>query len=166
MLSTAASALSPTVRPGSATTSRLTQDVVPSSRLRTNTSMHGPAAWLQFVQVSWSEDDRFVASDWNTTEPQSPLNEGFVLSASACASADVTLTRSVVPAARSRTKTSTLLLVSPGTRFDDEDEKTTLFPRSQTSTPPLDPLPATPVGVVLTIVPPARGRRPVTKTSR
>jgi len=43
-------------------------------------------------------------------------------------SALLTDTRLVMPPLRSRTKTSTLSFVSPGTRFDAAEEKTTYLP--------------------------------------
>ncbi len=47
-----------------------------------------------------------------------------------------TLTRVVTPLARSRANTSYSPLVSPGTRFDESDPKTTVLP-SPESTPML-----------------------------
>src|SRR5690606_34511413 len=78
-----------------------------ASRSNTNTS-----GW-RFV----SPGTRLVARDSNTTNRPSGLMVGAWLVPSACAPLLETDTRSVVPVARSRTKTSTRPLVSPGTRF-------------------------------------------------
>ncbi len=69
---------------------------------------------------------RFVASDRNATLVPSAEMDGSVLAPPvACASADVTLARVVVPDVRSRTKTSVALLLSAFTIFVASDWKAT-----------------------------------------
>ena len=60
---------------------------------------------------------------------------------SACSPDDVTDMRSVVPVARSLTKTSRRALVSSGTRFEASLEKTTNLPSPLTRGRPEPPLP-------------------------
>jgi hypothetical protein len=64
-----------------------------------------------------SPGTRFDASEWNATMRPSRLTAGAKLWPFACVPPLSTLTRTVVPAWRSRAKTSLALLVSPATRF-------------------------------------------------
>jgi hypothetical protein len=92
----------------------LIRSIDPVWRSRTNTSMN------PFV----SPTTRLVASDEKATSPSAPTT-GSQLPPSPSEPSVATLTRSVVPAWRSRTKTSKVALVSPATRFVAHDENTT-----------------------------------------
>ena len=89
--------------------------VVPATRSRTKTS----GTWLA------SPDARFVASETNATVRPSSLMLAPVLEPFAWAPLAPRLTRSVVWATLSRTKTSLTPFVSPTTRFDADDVKAT-----------------------------------------
>ncbi len=71
---------------------------------------------------------RLVADEIKPTKRPSALIAGRPLSAFACVPDESTLTRSVVPVCRSRTNTSSVALVSFGTRFEAGDEKATKRP--------------------------------------
>ena len=75
-----------------------------------------------------SPSTRFVAADVNATRRPSPLIEGESLPPFAFAPASPTLTRVVVFAWRSRTKTSLTSFESPATRFVADEENATNRP--------------------------------------
>src|SRR5262249_11488668 len=80
------------------------------------------------VRVSASKTDgswgpRVSANEWTTTMRPSPLIAGYEASSSAPLPRLFTLRRSVVPATRSRTKTSTVRFPSSGTRFGASESK-------------------------------------------
>ena len=93
------------------------------SRSRTKTS----------ISPLVSPGTRLLASDSNTTKRPSPLMAGKRLAPLACPPSLATLTRSVAPLLRLRTKMSLAELVSPGTRFDESDAKATRFPSDDTA---------------------------------
>ena len=92
---------------------RLTRSVLPVSRSRTNTS----------TTPLVSPGTRLVAPDWKATKRPSALIAGNPLVSLPSSPALETLTRSVVPACRSRTNTSKCPVVSPGTRLVAADMK-------------------------------------------
>src|SRR6266536_2652886 len=108
---------------GVASNPTLTSLVWPVSRSRTNTS------WNPFV----SPGTRFVAPEVNATKRPSALTDGSRLKPSACLPLLRTLTRSVSPLARSRTKTSIAALVSPPTRLAAIESKATTSPSALTA---------------------------------
>src|SRR5271169_3064635 len=77
--------------------------------------------------VSGEAGSRLVAADANATQRPSLLNDGVMLGPFASAPPGPTLTRVVVPAARSKTKTSEKLLVSSGTRLLASEWNATLL---------------------------------------
>src|SRR5215211_7387561 len=82
---------------------------------------------------------RFVAIEPKATKRPSELIEGWSLQLSAWASELLTLTRSVAPVRRSRTKTSEVLLESFATRFEAPDSKATKRPSELIDKRPLKP---------------------------
>src|SRR5262249_43927384 len=80
------------------------------------------------TQLLVSFGTRLDAAEKNATRGPSPLMAGSVLASFACAPALLTLTRSVVPVCRSRTNTSVVPLVSPGTRLLAVEVKATKRP--------------------------------------
>src|SRR6266516_4102455 len=108
---------------GFASNPTLTSLVWPVSRSRTNTSSN------PFV----SPGTRFVAREVNATKRPSALTDGSRLKPSACLPLLLTLTRSVSPLARSRTKTSIAALVSPPTRLAAIESKATTSPSALTA---------------------------------
>src|SRR5438876_469355 len=137
--------------------STLTRSVDPVARSRTNTS----------EALLLSSGTRLVAFDVNATYRPSALIAGDELSPTtvgvigigkpgsgadgcACSPALLTLTRSVLPDVRSRTKTSYTRFVSPGTRLVAPDTKATYRPSALT-TPPLESaFPSSPTLLTLT----------------
>src|SRR5581483_896935 len=93
------------------------------SRSRTKTS----------ISLLVSPGTRLEASDSKTTNRPSALMAGQRLAPLACAPPSPTDTRSVVPLCRLRMKLSGALLVSPGTRFDESEEKATRLPSPDTA---------------------------------
>ena len=132
----------------------LTRWVVPATRSCTKMSSS---------QQMPSSGARPWAAVWNTTYRPSALMDGFTLARSACSPALPTLTRCVVPATRSRTKTSVVPLVSPATRLDASDSKATNWPSPLIAGPcplllpafPTDPSLAT---LTSSVVPAVRSR--------
>src|SRR5829696_7579311 len=118
----------------------LTRSVVPPCRSRTKIS----GALL----VSFST--RFEAIDPKATKRPSKLIEGWSLQLSAWASELLTLTRSVAPVRRSRTKTSEVLLVSFATRSEARDWKATKRPSDLMEGNPLSRFPCLPELLTLT----------------
>src|SRR6266550_2456689 len=108
---------------GVASNPTLTSLVWPVSRSRTNTSSN-PLV---------SPGTRFVAPEVNATKRPSALTDGSRLKPSACLPLLLTLTRSVLPLARSRTKTSIAALVSPPTRLVAIESKATTSPSGLTA---------------------------------
>src|SRR5437764_11795041 len=76
---------------------------------------------------------RLLAADSNTTNRPSALIPGLKLPALAWVPSVATLTRSVWPEPRSRTKTSVTPLLSPATRFEESDSKATTLPSPDTA---------------------------------
>src|ERR1035437_2886850 len=103
--------LNPSVAETIAAALELAQVVVPMSRSRTYTSP---------VEVPGTAETRFVAKLKNATYRPSGVMTGVAMVELELpeASNAPTLTRQFVPAIKSRTKTSGMPLVSPGTRFD------------------------------------------------
>src|SRR5262245_46711283 len=106
---------------------RLTRVVVPATRSRMNTSGQEPGALKTCGHVFVSPATRFVDEEKNATNrpsgvicgrlTTSPRTAGSGELPSPCVPALFTLTRSVVPSTRSRTKMSLRSFVSPATRF-------------------------------------------------
>src|SRR5919197_1980854 len=76
---------------------------------------------------------RLLAADSKTTKRPSALIPGRKLPLLPCVPSVATLTRSVWPVARSRTKMSVTPLVSLGTRFDESDSNATTLPSADTA---------------------------------
>src|SRR5205807_2763028 len=76
---------------------------------------------------------RLLAADAKTTNLPSALMPGLKLPALPCVPSVATLTRSVWPLPRSRTKTPVTPLVSPATRFDESDSKAMTLPSPDTA---------------------------------
>src|SRR5207248_4824156 len=113
-------ALIDALRLGAAPAPSVTRLVWPVWRSRTNTSIT--------PLLSAPPGSRLLAADWSTTKRPSALMPGLKLPALAWPPSPATLTRSVCPVARSRTKTSVTPLVSPATRFDESDSKAAMLP--------------------------------------
>src|SRR5215218_5976821 len=93
---------------------------------------------------------RFVAIEPKATKRPSELIEGWSLQLSAWASELLTLTRSVAPVRRSRTKTSEALLESFATRSEARDWKATKRPSDLMEVNPLSRFPCLPELLTLT----------------
>ncbi len=137
----------------------LTRSVVPLRRSRTKMSRR------PFV----SPATRFEAALWNATKRPSAEIEGAragmsPLLAFPCVPSVATLTRSVVPLWRSRTKMSSYPFVSPAMRFEAALPNATNRPSAEIEAPRLLPFPCAPAESTLTrsVVPVWRSR---TKTS-
>src|SRR5687767_8561201 len=76
---------------------------------------------------------RLLAADSNTTNRPSALIPGRKLPLLPCAPSVATLTRSVWPVPRSRTKMSVTPFVSPFTRLEESDSKATRLPSAETA---------------------------------
>ncbi len=76
---------------------------------------------------------RLLAADSNTTNRPSALTPGRKLPLLPCAPSVATLTRSVWPLPRSRTKMSVTPLVSPPTRLEESDSNATMLPSAETT---------------------------------
>jgi hypothetical protein len=123
--------------------SMLTRSVTPVERTWTKTSL------TPFVSLA----TRFAASDSNvTTFPSAEMAGRTHHLEMVCAPDESTLTRSVVPADRSRTKMSTALFVSPTTRFVAWLANATNRPSAEiASGPKLPPSPSAPDESTLTL---------------
>ena len=107
-----------------------------------------------------SPETRLLASLANETFDPSSLSVVRIERLLACTPAELTLTRVVVPATRSRTKMSCWLFVSPATRLVATLAKATTSPSLSSHGPELLPLPSTPAELTLTrcVVPLTRSR--------
>ena len=91
---------------------------VPVELTLTRTVVSRSRSWTKMSCTPFvSSDTRFVASDSKATYRPSPLIEASPLPPLASTPRESTLTRSIAPVRRSRTKMSHAVLVSPGTRF-------------------------------------------------
>ena len=105
----------------------LTRTVVPSARSRTNTSSKPPTSFGTRFVASLPKAMKRPSADTATDHGDA----GCGLARSPCAPDDETLTRSVVPACRSRRNTSATLLVSSGTSEVASLQKTTKRPSAR-----------------------------------
>src|SRR5919107_2507025 len=130
-----------------------TRRVVPRRRSRTNTS---------FIPLV-SRRTRFVAAEVKATYRPFAEIVGSTLPLSPCRPFAPTETRCTRPDRRSRTKTSSAPLVSPGTRLDASDTKATKRPSADIAgtvcCSPLPPLACSPVPLTDTRTTPDRVRR-------
>src|SRR5204863_3677806 len=108
---------------------------------------------------------RLVAKEAKATLDPSALMLGGAAELFSSVPSEATLTIWVVPATRSRTKTSRTWFVSPATRLDASETNATDRPSAEMDAPKLDPFPEPPPRDTVTseVSPVARSR---TKTSR
>src|SRR5262245_60794605 len=90
---------------------RLVRVVTPDSRSRTKMS------WALLKSAGTRSDDSLENATHRPFPEIVELLKPLSTPSAACAPAELTLARVVVPACRSRTKTSQLRLLSPGTRL-------------------------------------------------
>ena len=85
-----------------------------------------------------SPGTRLLASEMKATKRPSALSAGGPRNHASrfpCMPSLATLTRSVIPVCRSRTNTSSALLLSPGTRLEADDLKATKRPSALSAGP-------------------------------